>query len=185
MIFHIDGVDADKSKLLNKLITHKNYIWFYRSICIGIITTDNKFVLLKDESIPFYYEQQVVPSYIFFMKGREEGVKVWHCVLIKGCQVSQFVDKTSIIINMEKERNPIGIIVHICDIQDYGEIIYSGIGKMSMSNFKKNLKDICKSSANPQLSTVTFPISYWSKLVQNVVEIIPMQKINYTRINNN
>ncbi|AHX04172.1 hypothetical protein [Ehrlichia japonica] len=184
MIFHINGVNVDKSQLLNRVTTYIDYVWFYKSVCMGIVTIDNKLIFLRDEPVPFHYKQQVIPRYIFFMKGEEENIKVWKCILVKESKVVDFLTQTSIIVNAEKTGNPIGIILHIDDIQDYGEIICSGQGKMTLSKLKKDLKDICKDSDDPQLNSITFPLTSWRKLIQNIVEVIPMQGGAYSRINN-
>ena len=184
MIFHINGVNVDESQLLDRLITYRDYVWFYKSICVGIITIDDKLIFLRNGLIPFHYKQQVIPRYIFFMKGKEENTKVWNCILVKESQVVEFVTQTSVIVNAERTGNPVGIIAHIDDIQNYGEIICSGQGKMTLSKLKKDLKDICKNSDDPQLNSITFPLTSWRKLIQNIVEIIPMQRNDYTRISN-
>ncbi|AHC39242.1 hypothetical protein [Ehrlichia muris] len=185
MIFHINGVNVDESQRLNRLVTCKDYVWFYRSICIGIITISNKLVFLRGEETPFYYKQEIIPYYIFFMKGKEEDTKVWNCILVKRSEVVQFITENLAIMNAEKTNNPLGIIAHIDDMLNYsyGEIICSGQGKMTLSKLKKDLKDICKNSDNIQLNSMTFPLTYWGKLIQNIVEIIPVQRGGYTRIN--
>lgn len=185
MIFHINGVNVDESQRLNRLVTYRDYVWFYRSICVGIITINNKLVFLRGEETPFYYKQEIIPYYIFFMKGKEEDTKVWNCILVKRSEVVQFITENLAIINAEKTNNPIGIISHIDDMLNYsyGEIICSGQGKMTLSKLKKDLKDICKNSDNAQLNSMTFPLTYWGKLIQNIVEIIPVQRGGYTRIN--
>ncbi|WDM84926.1 hypothetical protein K6025_03470 [Ehrlichia sp. JZT12] len=117
----------------------KNNIWFYNSICIGIVAEDNQ-CIFEENDIVLHEEGREV-NYIFLMKGRKDGTKkVWYCLLVEKQNMEHFLFNTRSINYTEKIKNPFGIIFHISDLQKHGEIICYGKGKISRSNLKKNYK---------------------------------------------
>ena len=183
MIFTTRDIETYELQSSQNLTTQKNYIWFYRSLCIGIIAENNHFIIFKNNEPVLYTEDREI-SYVFVMKGKSGNKKVWYCLLVQKNQMSDFMHNTIIINDTAKTTNPLGITMNIHNLKQYGEIMCCGKGSISRLNLKKELEDQCKFSDNPLLNSIVFEhkTTCWNNLIRNIREIISIKEKSYSQI---
>ncbi|QLK57875.1 hypothetical protein [Ehrlichia ruminantium] len=171
---------------ITKNTTYK-YMWCYKFLCIGMITSDNKLSMVKTFNKSIQYNNQD-GNFIFFIKGLNyNSEKIWTCILIKDHQLENFLGDLSLIkCDSMKVKTFSGRNLNTDYFYDNSTVICSGTGKISFSNLRKRLKRECKNSSDISLNNIKFPSNStsWSRIISGITEIIAIQEMTYGRTGN-